>query len=262
MNESSKLAASRPLQAAMVDLLVQELEGYLELVDESILQWTHNYWLGHMQHYRDVIARVGRIVDMDDVRYVLDVGAVPGHVSLMLKYVGLDVSAVDIAPERASRLLETMKIPAYKVDLDMEPLPFADDSYDLVLFCEILEHLRVQPVSTLQQVYRVLRPGGHLLLSVPNITPLMRWRFLLGEDFQGDLIAEFEKIETIGHMGHFRLYSQREVERILAHIGYHIVQIDRGGKEVPDKRWDARLLRKLVPHLMRNQLYVWARKPK
>jgi SAM-dependent methyltransferase len=262
MNDASRLATVPLLEAKTVDLLMQELQAYVELVDEPILQWARNYWLGHTQHYRDVITRVGQIIDKDDVKRVLDIGAVPGHISAMLKYAGLDVSAADIAPERASRLFETMKIPTYKVNLDMEPLPFVDESYDLVLFCEILEHLRLRPISALQQVQRVLRPGGHLLLSVPNITPLMRWRFLLGEDFQGDLVKEFEKIETIGHMGHFRLYSQREIERILSHIGFYIVDISRGGKPVPDKQWDARLLCTLLPNLMTNQLYVWARKSK
>jgi SAM-dependent methyltransferase len=261
MNGASRLGTVPPLRADTVDFLMQELQAYFELVDEPIAEWARKYWLGHVQHYRDVIARVGRIVEIGNVNRVLDIGAIPGQVTVLLKYVGLDVSAVDIAPERAGSLFDTMQIPAYKVDLDMEPLPFVDESYDLVLFCETLEHLRFQPVFTLQQAHRVLRPGGHLLLSVPNITPLMRWRFLLGEDFQGDLIKEFEKIETIGHMGHFRLYSQKEVERFLSYTGFYIVQVDHGGKVVSDKRWDAHLLRKLMPNLMRNQLYVWARRP-
>jgi SAM-dependent methyltransferase len=260
-DKSPKPTPTHCLNADTVDNLMEDLQDHFELVDSQIAQWARNYGPGHIQHYRDIITRVGRIIDEDNITQILDIGAVPGHISAMLKHVNLNVSVVDIAPERAKDLFESMQIPTYKVELDFEPLPFDDDHFDLVLCCEVLEHLRLQPLAVLKQILRVLRPGGHLLLSVPNITPLMRWRFLLGRDFQGNLIEEFEKTQTIGHMGHFRLYSRREVEQILSYVGFQIVKVDYGGKIVPDQEWDAHILRWLMPHLMRNQVYFWARKP-
>ena len=249
-----------PLSADMVDFFLQELNECLKFSDEKVAKWAENYRFGHMQHYRDVLDIVGKIVRTDYIKYVLDIGAVPGHITMMLKYAGLNVSAVDIAPNRACQSFDDMGISSYKVDLDRDDLPFEDNCYDLVLFCEVLEHLRVQPLYALYQIHRIARYGGHLLLSIPNITPLMRWRFLFGQDFQGNIIEEFNKIDTIGHMGHFRLYSEKEIKQILCNVGFDVVCVNRGGKVVPDKSWDARILRMLVPHLMKNQLYIWARK--
>lgn len=242
------------------DAFIEELQAHLRLPAGSISEWARNYAPGHLQHYRDVMARVHRILGTDKVDRVLDVGAVPGHLTAMLKRAGLDVCALDIDPSRVGTLFQSLQIPAYQVDLDSEPLPFSDGSFDLILFSEVLEHLRMQPVAVLREVRRVLRSDGHLLLSTPNITPLMRWRFLLGQDFQGDLITESEKVAMLGHMGHFRLYSRVEVERLLSHIGFRTVRTDCGGKITPDRHWDARLLRALFPSLAGNQLYIWARR--
>lgn len=238
-----------------------EHEDMLSLVDTTIADWAKQYGTNHISHYKGVIEHVQRISNSSNITCILDVGAVPGHISAMLKYAGFSVHAVDIDPERAKGVFDSMNIPYYRVNVESEPWPFLNDSFDLILFCEILEHLRNQPLKAIQEIYRVLKPGGSLLLSTPHITPLMRWRFLWNEDFQDDLVSEFAKIESIGHMGHFRLFSQNEINRILTSFGFSIIQADTGGKlHSHDKRWDARLLRKLVPNQMRSQLYVWARK--
>ncbi len=50
---------------------------------------------------------------------------------------------------------------------DISRLPFRDDSFDVVSCFEVLEHLD-DPAGALGEMARVLRPGGSLLLSVPN----------------------------------------------------------------------------------------------
>jgi SAM-dependent methyltransferase len=62
-----------------------------------------------------------------------------------------------------------------------ESLPFADRSFDTILCTEVLEHTQ-QPFQVMQEFTRVLKPGGHLLLSVPFIYPVHEephdyWRF-------------------------------------------------------------------------------------
>lgn len=58
-------------------------------------------------------------------------------------------------------------IPHREVDLN-KPLPFEDGSLDIVLAVEVLEHTRA-PYLLLEEVHRVLRPGGMLIFSVPNV---------------------------------------------------------------------------------------------
>ena len=84
-----------------------------------------------------------------------------------------------------------------------------------------------------------------------------------GVDYQGNLVDEFKKLNTIGHMGHFRLYSYGEVRDILIHHGFEIVGRTHGGRlkhDSPDD-WQSLLCRSVVPELMHAQLYIIARKP-
>lgn len=48
------------------------------------------------------------------------------------------------------------------------PLPFQDDEFETVLSFETIEHLP-EPKNFLRELYRVLKPGGHLVLTMPNI---------------------------------------------------------------------------------------------
>lgn len=58
-----------------------------------------------------------------------------------------------------------------------KPLPFADQSYDVVLATEVIEHLADHP-AFLRETARILKPGGALVLSTPNVHRLKsRWTF-------------------------------------------------------------------------------------
>src|SRR2546425_12982585 len=50
-------------------------------------------------------------------------------------------------------------------------LPFRTATFDTILSTQVLEHVR-QPDSLLREAYRVLRLGGHLVLTAPQINPL------------------------------------------------------------------------------------------
>lgn len=52
-----------------------------------------------------------------------------------------------------------------------EELPFADASFDTILCTEVLEHTR-HPFQVLTELARLLKPGGHLILSTPFIYPI------------------------------------------------------------------------------------------
>ncbi len=225
--------------------------------DPQIADWARNYEGGHHEHYRDILRQVRRALELAPSEQVVDIGAVPGHIPALLKKAGLQVEAVDINPARAEGVFRSLSIPWHQVDIERAPMPFANGSRDLVLFCEILEHLRVNPLHALLEIRRVLRPGGHCLLSTPQITPLMRWQFLKGKDFQGDLVEEFDKLETLGHMGHFRIYSEGEVVRMAEHAGLRLVERTSGGKMSGANQGPiSALLRRLRPDAMRTQIHL------
>lgn len=61
------------------------------------------------------------------------------------------------------------KVPAYRVNLETTPLPVEDETFDYILCSEVIEHMEQDPMFMLSELNRVLKPGGLMLLTTPNI---------------------------------------------------------------------------------------------
>jgi SAM-dependent methyltransferase len=116
-------------------------------------------------------------------RRVLDLGCRDG--ALTQAYAGgNEIVGVD-ADREALAEAQKLGIETRWADLD-EPLPFDDESFDVVVAGELLEHLR-DPRRVVAEVRRVLRPGGTFVASVPNAYRLKnRARFALGRKPEDD----------------------------------------------------------------------------
>jgi SAM-dependent methyltransferase len=93
-----------------------------------------------------------------------------------------------------------------------QPPPFTEGSIDFVIFAEVLEHLKLAPVSVLRQLAALLRPGGRLLLTTPNIARLAHIEALAAgetilEPFPADLPLDRDPTDCLEHV---REYSIRE----------------------------------------------------
>jgi SAM-dependent methyltransferase len=145
--------------------------------------------------------------------------------------------------------------------LEKDALPYASDSFDLIIFAEILEHLRLNPLHALREIYRVLKPGGRILLSTPNITPSLRLRFLFGGRYQGNPVKAFKRLERRGHMGHIRLYAIDEVHEFLEYANFRVQSSAYRGSHLVEGRKE-RLLYLVYPYKEHfcKRLYVVASK--
>jgi SAM-dependent methyltransferase len=97
-------------------------------------------------------------------RKVLNAGAGQGSFSRMLEESGFDVVSTDVSPAACDVL--SRRVRGTVVRADVTALTFADESFDAVVLGEVIEHV-VDDVSALEEVRRVLRPGGVAALSVP-----------------------------------------------------------------------------------------------
>lgn len=67
------------------------------------------------------------------------------------------------------------------VNFEDEPIPLPNESLDLVLCCEVIEHMDVDPMYLMAEINRVLRPGGTLLMTTPNSASSQNvWKILNG----------------------------------------------------------------------------------
>lgn len=96
---------------------------------------------------------------------VLDAGAGTGRLSVKLASAGASVTAIDISPEMLARI-RRKNAAIETVEGDIEHMPFADASFDMVFSSLTLVHLKkIEPF--MDEVYRVLKDGG--LFALVNI---------------------------------------------------------------------------------------------
>jgi len=221
--------------------------------------WHVTNWTAHAERYR---ADLRLVTSLGDAAAILEVGSAPCHMTALLHLSGHSVVGVDRAPGRVADFIEQMNLDVRECDIERAPLPFADGRFLGVLLCETFEHLRVDPAFVISEINRVLAPGGFLLLTTPNVYSLPSLaRHLTGRSI-ADPLTEFGKLRGLGHMGHVREYSSREVIRFVQafgltvqSVGYRYHENKRGRRE--------RILGlayKVVPRRFHRDIVLIARK--
>lgn len=94
---------------------------------------------------------------------VLDAAAGNGFLTVWLYDRGFRVTAVDLDPAKWA----CQSVGCTRVDLN-SILPYETDTFDFVVSVETIEHLE-NPFQFLREIYRVLKPGGHMIVSTPNV---------------------------------------------------------------------------------------------
>jgi len=167
------------------------------------------------------------------VRRALDLGCGDGELSVELakataaRVVCADISSVAVEACR-QRGLE-----AHQVELGNAPLPFPDGAFDLVHMEEVIEHV-VRPDQSMTEIRRVLEPGGHLILSTPNLACLPN-RVLVPLGFQ-PLYSEVSEVRVLGRglsifgqggqpVGHLRVYTKRALMEFMRLSGFDVIKV-------------------------------------
>jgi SAM-dependent methyltransferase len=169
----------------------------------------------------------GILHDQPAAAVILDVGCGDGAALAVAatqnpehQFAGIDWSADALRQARARGLTV--------VRGTMETrLPVADDAADVVIMSELIEHL-VDPDGAVAEVRRVLRPGGSLLLSTPNLAAWYN-RGLLAVGIQ-PVFSEVSLTGVFGRpgsvvAGHLRLFTRRALTEFLTASGFRCVTV-------------------------------------
>ena len=163
---------------------------------------------------------------------LLELGASFHHLTPGLEALGYGVRCADIWEGDAQRTAELTSQDGkdhreYTVDnfdLQQQRWPYNDGEFDVIVFCEILEHLNTDPMSVLSEINRVLKKDGLLLVTTPNMASAKSVNYVLagnspyvfGQFVPGGLPTD----------RHNREYTASEVEHLLQAAGFDIVTLE------------------------------------
>jgi SAM-dependent methyltransferase len=209
---------------------LETVEKWLQYVEPDhgeLIVWFNSYASNHKKRIATDLEILRNNLSANSK--ILEVGSSPLLLTVPLVASDYEVTGLDIAPERFSSTIKKLGLNIIKCDIENESIPVDDNIYDAVIFNEIFEHLRINPIFTMQEVLRVLKPNGLLFLSSPNLKSLQGIEnFLLHNraySCSASIYSEYKKIETIGHMGHVREYTNTEVIEFLEIIGLQVKKL-------------------------------------
>jgi len=236
----------------------------------QLLDWEAGYLEYHRRRYQDTL----RVLPPGGGRRLLDVGSFPGHLSALARARGWEVAGLNNTIEGAHAwraFLDRCRardIAILGCEVEREPFPLPTAAVDAVLFCELFEHLHVNPFHTLKEIFRVLRPGGLFILTTPNLRRA-ETLFRLFHDWgsQPPVSRTFHELfPSLLYHRHNREYTASELIYYLARQGKDLYDfgLDRvylsdaldAGHEIPGvlgqragpvEQWLARTLRRVAP---------------
>lgn len=158
---------------------------------------------------------------LGSVATLLDIGCGRGGIGKYFTDTDVTVVGVEIDGNALKQAKEYESVIQY--DLEQGSLPFTDEVFDGVIAKDILEHI-IHPASIVSEMFRVLRPGGRTVVSVPMAKPRVVWNdYTHIRGFTRDAVSTmFEdqgfRVEQIQPMGGVPGAGRFNLVHILPHV--------------------------------------------
>jgi SAM-dependent methyltransferase len=162
----------------------------------------------------------------------LELGSNPYFTTILLKeFTDLKLSLANyFGPNRKDKVIQGVVYKNFKTkenlsihlesshfNIEEQSFPFRNEEFDIALFCEIIEHLLMDPAAVLKEIKRVLKPNGVLVLTTPNVSRLENvLKMISGENI-------YDPYSGYGPYGrHNREYNKHELNLLLNHLGFTV----------------------------------------
>lgn len=175
---------------------------------------------GYAANFRRWMAKnLNGFVETDEI---LEVGCGDASFTKRLAQFSKHVSAVDVSPKQIAINLEKYPEIQFVAHDLAEPLPFGDNRFQAIWCSEVLEHL-FDPAFALHEMYRVLKPGGFIMVTVPyhglfkNVCiALFKWDHHFDPEYS-----------------HIRFFTKNTLRRLCEKAGFSTIRMNTCGMSKP-----------------------------
>lgn len=202
----------------------QDLETlFFEAAEKS----NDQYLLSHLPRYKETVSL------LRDINWssAFEIGATHFFQAFLAHARGparIDAAIFDFPPGAGlteclfSFAGKTQTSRSFRVDIESEFVPAADETYDLVLMLEVLEHLDVDPMAAMMEVNRVLQIGGNLVLSTPNICSTSNL-YKIMKGYRPHFFMQYEKSRS--PYRHNIEYDVHLLAELVSDAGFEIIRL-------------------------------------
>ena len=221
VKQRSILMRSEAFQAPQAaSALVQTVIGQIKEATPDAGSWFDYYSGNHSTRIAFDLTMVEQYVEKGTP--IVEFGSSPLLLTGAMVAQGHSVTGVDIDPSRYEDAARQLHLDIVKCDVERGSFPFANETFGVAIFNEIFEHLRIDLIHTFNEIRRVMKPGGLLLLSTPNGRSYANLVNLLIHDngLDTSIYSAFEGLSSHGYLGHVREYTATDVIDFLEAVGF------------------------------------------
>jgi 2-polyprenyl-3-methyl-5-hydroxy-6-metoxy-1,4-benzoquinol methylase len=198
-------------------------------------------------------ARLLSLTVADEPHDVLDVGCSSGYLAEPLAAAGVRVVGVELDPV-AAEAARAFCAEVLVGDVEAMELPLEPASFDAIVCGDLVEHLR-GPGAALQRLRPLLRPGGRLVLSTPNVANWAMRLSLLGGRWRYTDRGILDRTHT-------HLFTRKTLAETVDAAGYRVLELDHTapvpGIGVPAVERAAHTVARVRPSLFAYQFVLAA----
>lgn len=245
------------------------LATYREKADEKSLG-SEDYFWGSYDRWALAISELSRVSAKGRI---LDIGAWDGLFCTACKKVGFSTAAVDWGQPMTDSFWREKGIEWHNVHIEADALPFPDNEFMGVYMGQVLEHFTYSPRKPFGEIRRVLKPGGVVVVDVPNVGEWHNfYRLIRGKNILYDYKKHYIDEDPIVYKGmsyfcrHNHEFTWDDLRALAESCGFQVIKVafirsrrhgEKGFRriEVPFSA-----LRDVIP-LFRKSLMLTAKKP-
>lgn len=163
----------------------------------------------HRGNYESNITFLQKTGLLQSPKRILEIGSGRGVMVKKLRDEGHDAVGTEINPEYIEYAKEENGMELVKISTETTKLPFSPESFDIVVSFDVFEHIP-DTKGHLEEVARLLRPGGQYLLATPN-----KWTNIPFEILKEKSLTEYKKY-------HVALHNYWQIQKAFEKQGFQI----------------------------------------